>query len=151
MTSLCGDAVDHAAPGPARVLAGHRNARHALHKWPEEAIDLLAGHGVQGDAHFGTTLQHQSRVAANPHIPNLRQVHLLHNELLAALRAKGLRLDAGMLGENITTEGIDLLGLPRGTRLQLGRQAVIEITGLRHPCRVRSGRPAPKATAKPGG
>lgn len=130
-----GESADHAAPGPARVLAVHRNARHALHKCPEAAIDLVAGHGVQGDAHFGTTVQHRSRVAANPHTPNLRQVHLLHSELLDALRAKGFRLDAGMLGENITTEGVDLLGLPRGTRLQLGRQAVIEITGLRNPCR----------------
>jgi len=118
-----------------RVVAVHRNARHALSKWPEPAITLVVGHGVQGDAHYGTTVQHRSRVAVNPSQPNLRQVHVLHAELLDALRAQGFKVDPGTLGENITTRGIDLLALPRGARLRLGKQAVIEITGLRNPCK----------------
>jgi MOSC domain-containing protein YiiM len=38
------------------------------------------------------------------------------------------------MGENITTRGLDLLGLPTGARLHLGDAAVVEITGLRNPC-----------------
>lgn len=120
---------------PARIVAVHRDGRHAFSKWPEPVITLVAGHGVQGDAHYGTTVQHRSRVAVNPAQPNLRQVHLLHAEMIDALRAEGFRVDPGTLGENITTRGLDILALPQGTRLRLGRQAVIEITGLRNPCR----------------
>ena len=38
------------------------------------------------------------------------------------------------MGENVTTCGIDLLALPTGTRLHLGKSAVVEVTGLRNPC-----------------
>jgi len=126
------DAFEDVVP---HIVAVHRDDRHAFTKWPEPAIMLVAGHGVQGDAHYGTTVQHRSRVAADPSQPNLRQVHLLHAEILDGLRRQGFRVDPGTLGENITTRGLDLLGLPRGTRLHLGPRAVIEITGLRNPCR----------------
>ena len=43
-------------------------------------------------------------------------------------------MSAGQMGENITTRGIALLGLPTGTRLHLGRTAIVEVTGLRNPC-----------------
>jgi len=76
---------------------------------------------------------HRSRVARDPHQPNLRQVHLIHNELFEELRTKGYTVAPGQLGENITTRGLDLLGLPAGTRLRLG-DAVVEVTGLRNPC-----------------
>lgn len=95
---------------------------------------MLAGLGVVGDAHFGTTVQHRSRVRADPTQPNLRQVHLMHQELFGWLAHRGLSVDPGVLGENITTTGIDLLGLPRGTMLHLGASAVVEVTGLRNPC-----------------
>ncbi len=124
-----------ARPGRARIVAVHRDSRHAFSKWPEPVITLIAGHGVQGDAHYGTTVQHRSRVAVDPAQPNLRQVHLLHAEIIDDLRARGFRVDPGTLGENITTRDLDILALPRGTRLRLGRHAVIEITGLRNPCK----------------
>jgi MOSC domain-containing protein YiiM len=89
---------------------------------------------VEGDAHFGETVKHRSRVARDPDQPNLRQVHLIHTELHEALRAAGFTVSAGQMGENITTCGVDLLGLPTGTRLRVGNTAVIEITGLRNPC-----------------
>nr|WP_240897002.1 MOSC domain-containing protein [Kineococcus vitellinus] len=95
---------------------------------------MLAGLGVEGDAHAGSTVQHRSRVAADPTQPNLRQVHLIHGELHEELRRQGFEVGPGQLGENITTEGLDLLGLPRGTRLHLGEHAVLEVTGLRNPC-----------------
>jgi len=95
----------------------------------------LAGLGVEGDAHLGVTVQHRSRVAKDPSQPNLRQVHLIHEELLDELNAVGFQLAPGLIGENITTRGIDLLRLPRGARLHIGDCALIGVTGLRDPCR----------------
>jgi MOSC domain-containing protein YiiM len=122
-------------PAPAgRVAAVSRAARHSFSKTPELVVRLIAGLGVEGDAHQGATVQHRSRVARDPTQPNLRQVHLLQAELFDELAAGGFRLAAGDLGENVTTRGIDLLALPTGTRLRLGDQAVVSITGLRNPC-----------------
>jgi MOSC domain-containing protein YiiM len=99
-----------------------------------ECITLLAGLGVEGDAHAGTTVKHRSRVAADPSRPNLRQVHLIHAELHEAIASSGFTVTPGQMGENVTTRGIDLLALPTGTRLHLGTAAVVEVTGLRNPC-----------------
>ena len=95
---------------------------------------MLAGLGVQGDAHQGATIKHRSLAARDPKRPNLRQVHLIHSELHDELREAGFRVGAGQMGENITTRGVDLLGLPLGTRLLIGDAAVLEVTGLRSPC-----------------
>lgn len=116
-----------------RVAAVHCSAEHGFSKQPREAIDLVEGIGVAGDAHAGTTVQHRSRVAADPSQPNLRQVHLIHGELFDALREAGHEVEPGQLGENITTRGVDLLALPVGARLCIG-DAVITVTGLRNPC-----------------
>jgi MOSC domain-containing protein YiiM len=97
-------------------------------------VRLLAGLGVEGDAHAGVTVKHRSRVRADPTRPNLRQVHLVHAELHDELRAAGFAVEPGQMGENVTTRGVDLLGLPTGTRLRLGPDAVVEVTGLRNPC-----------------
>src|SRR5579884_2961187 len=118
----------------AVVAAVSRSATHSMSKPGEAVIRLLAGLGVEGDAHFGRTMQHRSRVARNPGSPNLRQVHLIHAELHDELRAAGFSVEAGQMGENVTPRGLDLLGLPAGTRLRLGATAVVEITGLRNPC-----------------
>ncbi len=107
---------------------------HSFSKSTQGHIRLLAGLGVEGDTHLGEKVQHRSRVARDPSQPNLRQVHLIHAELHDELRAKGFRVSAGQMGENVTTRGLDLLGLPTGTRLHLGEAAVVEITGLRNPC-----------------
>ena len=117
------------------VIAVSRSERHTFTKPVAPAIRLVAGLGVEGDAHLGERVKHRSRVRKNPDDPNLRQVHLIHEELFAELRAQGFDLAPGAIGENVTTRGIDLLGLPTGTRLRLGPEAVIEITGLRNPCR----------------
>lgn len=105
-----------------------------MSKPPRAAIRLLAGLGVEGDAHLGETVKHRSRVARDPTQPNLRQVHIIHAELLDELRAAGFAVAPGLMGENITTSGLDLLALPAGVRLRLGTGAVIEVTGLRNPC-----------------
>jgi MOSC domain-containing protein YiiM len=118
----------------AQVAAVSRSATHTFSKGTQEAIDLVAGLGVADDAHAGTMVKHRSRVARDPNQPNLRQVHLIHAELHDELRGAGFDVAAGQMGENVTTRGVDLLGLPTGTRLRLGDAAIVEITGLRNPC-----------------
>jgi MOSC domain-containing protein YiiM len=115
------------------VLAVHRSPTHSFSKRPALSIRLIAGRGVEGDAHAGDTVKHRSRVAKDPTQPNLRQVHLIHAELLDELNGKGFDVKPGDMGENITTRGLDLLALPAGTRLVIGA-AVIRLTGLRNPC-----------------
>jgi len=116
------------------VTVVSRSATHTLSKPEQGSIRLLAGLGVEGDAHLGATVKHRSRVARDPTQPNLRQVHLIHAELLDELSEAGFALSPGQMGENVTTRGIDLLALPAGTRLHLGDAAVVEVTGLRNPC-----------------
>jgi len=117
----------------AQVIAVAVGATHAFTKPLQASIRLIAGEGVEGDAHRGVTVKHRSRVAVDPTQPNLRQVHLIHAELFEELAAKGFTVGPGHLGENVTTRGVDLLGLPEGTRLAVGG-AVIAVTGLRNPC-----------------
>ena len=116
------------------VVAVHRDARHRFSKQQVPEIRLLAGLGVEGDAHAGVLVQHRSRVRRDPDQPNLRQVHLIHAELLDDLAVHGHEVAPGALGENLTTRGVDLLGLPTGTLLHLGAEAVVRVEGLRNPC-----------------
>lgn len=117
------------------VEAVARHGDHAFSKRTADEIRLIEGLGVEGDAHLGQTVQHLSRKAVDPDLPNLRQVHLIHAELLEELAAKGFAVAPGGLGENVTTRGIDLLALPQGALLRLGAEAVVEVTGLRNPCK----------------
>ena len=116
------------------VIAVSRSSRHTLVKANETSIRLVAGLGVEGDAHQGATVKHRSRVARNPADRNLRQVHLIHAELHDELEQKGFRIGPGQMGENITTAGIDLLSLATGASLHIGETAIVEVTGLRNPC-----------------
>lgn len=116
------------------MTAVSRSPAHTLAKTSQPRIRLVAGLGVEGDAHAGETVKHRSRVARDPTRPNLRHVHLIHAELHDELAAAGLAVAAGEMGENVTTRGLDLLGLPTGTRLRLGADALVEVTGLRNPC-----------------
>ena len=116
------------------IVAVSRSETHSFGKPTCDAIRLVAGFGVEGDAHGGSTVKHRSRVARNPSTPNLRQVHLIHAELLEELARAGFVVAPGELGENLTTRGIPLLDLPTGSRLRVGSEAVVELTGLRNPC-----------------
>jgi MOSC domain-containing protein YiiM len=121
------------------VTVVSRSLAHTFGKRNEGSILLVAGLGVEGDAHAGETVKHRSRVAVDPIQPNLRQVHLIHAELHDELRDAGFDVSAGQMGENVTTRGVDLLGLPTGALLYLGESAVVEVTGLRNPCKQLDG------------
>jgi len=116
------------------VIAVSSDSEHNIVKPVRETIKLIAGWGVEGDAHAGKTVQHRYDKRRNPDAPNLRQVHLMHAELFEQVGEMGLEVQPGQMGENITTRGIDILNLPRGTHLKMG-EAVIEVTGLRNPCK----------------
>ena len=90
---------------PAHVVSVSRSSSHSFSKPEAGAITLLAGLGVEGDAHCGVTVKHRSRVALDATQPNLRQVHLLHSELFDELGAQGFMLRPGSVGENVTTTG----------------------------------------------
>jgi MOSC domain-containing protein YiiM len=117
-----------------RVLSVSLSGSHSFSKPVAASIRLLAGLGVEGDAHCGALVKHRYRVKQDPTQPNLCQVHLLQAELFEELRAKGFSIAPGEMGENIATSGLDLLALPTGARLQIGESAVVEVTGLRNPC-----------------
>jgi hypothetical protein len=117
------------------VIAVSRNGEHTFSKVNQPVIELIAGLGVRDDAHAGTTVKHLVRVREDPTRPNLRQVHLIHSELFEELKPAGYELYPGAIGENVTTRGLNLVELPSGTRLHLGPRAVVEVTGLRNPCR----------------
>ena len=121
------------------VTAVSRSAAHTFKKRTDDGIRLLAGLGVEGDAHMGETVKHRSRVRRDPTQPNLRQIHLIHAELHDELNASGFAVSAGQMGENVTTRGIDLLDLPTGATLHLGETATVEVTGLRNPCKQLDG------------
>ena len=118
------------------VVGVHRSAAHGVTKVTHPSITLVAGIGVEGDAHAGATVQHRYQASRDPTRPNLRQVHLIPVELLDELAERGHEVVPGQLGENVTTSGLDLQALPTGTRLRLGADAVVELTGLRTPCRL---------------
>jgi MOSC domain-containing protein YiiM len=124
-----------ACAGGGVVTAVSVSAGHTMTKPNADAIRLLEGLGVEGDAHHGTTVKHRSHVRRDPTKPNLRQVHLIHSELHDELAEQGFPgLQPGQMGENVTTAGVDLLALPVGTKLRLGDEAIVEVTGLRNPC-----------------
>ncbi|PZF30283.1 MOSC domain-containing protein [Curtobacterium sp. MCLR17_045] len=122
-----------------RVVAVSKDGEHRFSKPLVDAVTLVAGWGIEGDAHAGTTVQHRSRVARDPSQPNFRQVHLLHAELFDEVAEAGFSVEPGQMGENVTTSGIDLLGLPEGAVLHLGDDASVQVTGLRNPCQQING------------
>lgn len=122
-----------------RVIAVSRDDVHRFSKPVVDEVTLVEGWGIEGDAHAGTTVQHRSRVARDPSQPNLRQVHLLHAEVFDEVAEAGFRVEPGQMGENVTTRGVDLLGLPTGTLLYLGDEACVRVTGLRNPCQQING------------
>lgn len=116
------------------VVAVASDRDYGFSKRRREMITLVAGHGVEGDAHAGPYVRHRHLARRRPHLPNLRQVHIIAHELFDALAKLGYQISPGDLGENITTAGLKLECLPLGTLLHMGSTASIELTGLRTPC-----------------
>jgi len=87
----------------------------------EKAV-VKADYGIEGDAHAGDWH---------------RQGSLLASESIAKMQAKGLDVSPGDFAENLTTEGIDLLALPVGARLRVGREALLEVTQIGKECHSR--------------
>ena len=119
----------------ATVIAVASDKEHNFSKVTKPVITLIAGFGVEGDAHAGKTVQHLWDKERTPDAPNLRQVHLVHEEIFTELAEQGFNVSPGDIGENIVTRGIDLLKFPLGTLLEFESGAVVELTGLRDPCR----------------
>lgn len=117
-----------------RLISVNANGEHTFSKHAAGEIELVAGVGVIGDAHAGARVRHRSRVARDPDQPNLRQVHLVDTSLFDELAAAGRHVGPGDLGENLTTEGLDLLGLPTGSLLAIGSTVLLALTGCRNPC-----------------
>ncbi len=115
-------------------MAVSASSGHTFTKPTLPSITLIAGVGVDGDAHAGELVKHRYLVGKDSTQPNLRQVHIIQKELFDELAMQGHEVAAGELGENITTEGIDLLALPTGTLLRIGCDVAVELTGLRNPC-----------------
>jgi MOSC domain-containing protein YiiM len=118
----------------AAVSAVWSSHAHTFSKFSQPELHIIEGQGVAGDAHCGVTVKHRSRVKVDPTQPNLRQVHLIHDELFDELAAQGFGVQPGQMGENLTTRGIDLLALPRDTELRIGASVLLRLTGLRNPC-----------------
>ena len=117
-----------------KVISLSKSDKHQFSKQNCNCLNFIEGQGIEGDAHCGKTVQHLSHVKKDPTRANLRQVHLIHAELLAELTEQGFKVGAGSLGENVLTQGIDLLSLPKNTRLRLGDEVILIVTGLRNPC-----------------
>jgi MOSC domain-containing protein YiiM len=115
------------------VLAVCFNPQPGLPKPQASRITLIEDWGVQGDYHAGKTIRHRYLARKDPTRPNNRQVLLVDTVIHKMVREKGIQLAPGDLGENILVEGIDLMALPVGTRLQVG-SAILELTEIRDPC-----------------
>ena len=117
-----------------KVVSLSKDQNHRFSKVTCDSVRFIENLGIEGDAHCGETVKHRSRVKVDPTQPNLRQVHLIQSELISELKSKGFRVAAGLMGENVLTQGIDLLSLPRNSLLKLGNNVVLRVTGLRNPC-----------------
>ena len=116
------------SPYVAAVAASNK---HTFRKEERNAIRVVAGRGIQDDTHCGPYVQHLYDKAKDPGRPNLRQVHLIEEDLIEHLQTLGFEIKGGELGENVTTRNLNLIELGACAGLKLGDDAVVEITGLR--------------------
>lgn len=105
----------------ATIVATCISENKGERKTPVEQVELRQEHGIIGDAHAGDWH---------------RQISLLASESIAKMKAMGLDVDSGDFAENLTTEGIDLVNLPIGTRLKVG-ETLLEVTQIGKECHNR--------------
>ncbi|MBU6462964.1 MAG: MOSC domain-containing protein [Proteobacteria bacterium] len=118
-----------------QVLSVARDPEHSFAKQLQKKITLIEAHGVEADAHSGQYARSRFLGRMITALPNKRQIHLLPAELFAELRHCGHAIGPGLLGENIATVGLKLEHFPLGTRIFLGASSIVELTGIRTPCR----------------
>jgi MOSC domain-containing protein YiiM len=121
-----------------RVVAVCRNAGPGLPKPIVDEVRLIEDWGVEGDYHAGKFVRHRYLAKKDPTQPNLRQVCIVDAAAFAALREHAIQIGPGMMGENITVEGVAVMLLPIGTRLSIG-EALVEVTEVRIPCKQLNG------------
>ncbi len=115
------------------VVAVCKKVQPGIPKLAVTAIQLLENYGVEGDYHAGEFVRHRYLAKKDPTRPNLRQVLLIDTSILANLASQDIHLKPGMMGENIILDGISVMSLAIGTRVEVG-EAVLEITEIRNPC-----------------
>lgn len=85
---------------------------------------LVEGHGMEGDVHAGAGIKQVS----------LLSIESIRKQKECAKKSPGIELKAGDFAENITTEGIDLIGLKVGDKLRVGEDIVLEISKIGKDC-----------------
>ena len=107
----------------ARIIAVCKSDKKHIKKQDVREGLLKEDFGLVGDAHADCCTN--------------RQVSLLAAESIDKMRALGLELKPGDFAENLITEGLDLLSLPIGTRISIGKQVVLEVTQIGKECHTK--------------
>ena len=107
----------------AKVVSINISDRKGVRKKPVEEAVIRTDFGIEGDAHASSEWH--------------RQVSLLALESIQKMQEMGLDVHPGDFAENITTEGIDLISLPLGTRIQIGRDIIGEVSQIGKECHTR--------------
>ncbi|MBU5637182.1 MOSC domain-containing protein [Geomonas sp. Red69] len=104
-----------------KIIAVNISKNKGERKTPVPEVTLREEHGIVGDGHAGDWH---------------RQVSLLAQESIAKMQALGLDVKEGDFAENITTEGVDLVSLPIGAKIELG-ETLLEVTQIGKECHTR--------------
>lgn len=132
MGTLAADFMD-SYPVGGKVIAVCCNPEPGLPKPVVDTVHLIENWGVEGDYHAGPLVRHRYLAKKDPTKPNMRQVLLMDAVVFADLAQNDIHIGPGMMGENITIEGLAVMQLAVGTRLAIG-SAVVEVTERRSPC-----------------
>jgi MOSC domain-containing protein YiiM len=106
-----------------RIISINVSDKKGMRKTPVEEVSVRTGHGIEGDAHASDKWH--------------RQISLLALESIRKMQDKGLDVGPGDFAENITTEGIDLMGLPVGTKMAIGDSVEAEVSQIGKLCHSR--------------
>jgi MOSC domain-containing protein YiiM len=115
------------------VVAVCRNKKPGLPKPVVDEVTLIEDWGIEGDYHAGKLVRHRYLAKKDPTQPNVRQVLLIDTQILAELQQEGIDISSGMLGDNITVTGLNVMSIPLGAWLEVG-EALLEVTEVRIPC-----------------
>ncbi|MEW6214498.1 MAG: MOSC domain-containing protein [Nitrospirota bacterium] len=106
-----------------RVVSINISDKKGIRKKPVKEAEIKTDFGIEGDAHASGKWH--------------RQVSLLALESIKKMQDLGLKVNPGDFAENITTEGIDLLKLPLGTKITIGKEVEVEVSQIGKECHTR--------------